>query len=502
MSVTLDLSTIKIDVGTVNTLMNTCQNLVLSYMRNYKRKKRVGIFSRGRANVGLFELVGKALQTSGMMEHARLINLYKPQITEITQDDVSFDRGFKQDELQEVNFIPLGNSDATAAIMEQLPMFDLAVLGLPNPISEEHFLWNLVKKIQDGNGVTSFILVYQQRQRTKDMKEANRQQLTHSDPTTLFLRNTFPKDSFKKEWIKQKKFERKQKIGLVIPAFNEEETVANVIACYMPLKKEGILDRIVVMDNDSTDGTSRVAKEAGAEVYRSGDVFPEFGAYRGKGEALWKSLFVVNNMDIVAFLDADIKNPTEEMVLNIVGPLVLRKDLQLVKGYFNRGGAEDKTLKSGGGRVTEILVRPLLSMEMPELLFLFQPLSGFTAARMELLKSLPFYTGYGIEIGFLLHTAKVFGVSAIAQSDVGWIIHRNQGIEALTRMGTEVLQAFKDASDTEDSETKEIKTSLIYALLSTDKYSLLRRNVSQLKRPPLQNVLKNLPMQNDSYNNK
>jgi glucosyl-3-phosphoglycerate synthase len=311
-----------------------------------------------------------------------------------------------------------------------------------------------------------------------------------SDPALLFLKNTFPRGSFDKRWIKQRKQDKEQKIALVIPAFNEEETLETVISCYIPLKSQGILDRIVVIDNDSTDNTSAVARKAGAEVYKSSEIKHELGAYRGKGEALWKSLFVLDNMDIVAFLDADIKNPTEEMFLNIVGPLVLRKDLQLVKGYFNRGGAEEKTLKSGGGRVTEILVRPLLSMEMPELLFLFQPLSGFTAARMELLRSVPFYTGYGIEIGFLLHTAKMYGVNAIAQSDVGWIVHRNQGIEALTRMGTEVLQAFRDASTDANGETKELTTSLIYALLSTDKYSLLRRNVTQIKRPSINNIEK------------
>jgi len=279
---------------------------------------------------------------------------------------------------------------------------------------------------------------------------------------------------------------------MVIPAFNEEETIAEVVQCYLPLKEEGILDRIIVIDNDSTDATFNIASKAGAEVFRSGEIHPELGAFRGKGEALWKSLFVLNNIDIVAFLDADIKNPTEDMVLGTIGPLVLRRDIQLVKGYFNRGGPEDKNLKSGGGRVTEILVRPLLSMEMPELLFLFQPLSGFTAARTSLLRSIPFYTGYGIEIGFLIHTAKKFGVSAIAQSDVGWIVHRNQRIEALTRMSTEVLQAFHDATETAQVETVELKTSLLYALLSSEKYSLLKRNITQLRRPPVNTLLKSL----------
>jgi len=96
---------------------------------------------------------------------------------------------------------------------------------------------------------------------------------------------------------------------VVIPAFNEEETIAEVVQCYLPLKEEGILDRIVVIDNDSTDATFNIASKAGAEVFRSGEIHPELGAFRGKGEALWKSLFVLNNIDIVAFLDADIKNP-------------------------------------------------------------------------------------------------------------------------------------------------------------------------------------------------
>jgi len=487
--VCVDLLTTNLDVQTLNALMENSDNLLLLGLHSMRqKKKKVGIFSRGRANIALFDTVGTALQEAGLVKNAKLINLYKPQTTEITEDDITFDRSLQQDELEEINFIPLSSEDAAVAIMEQLPKLDLAILGLPYPMNTEHFLWHLVERIKNGNGGTDFILVRQRMQKPKQRPH----RVETEDPTTVFVRNTFPKASFNKEWIKQRKNERKQRIAVVIPAFNEEETIAEVVQCYLPLKEEGILDRIVVIDNDSTDATFDIASKAGAEVFRSGEIHPELGAFRGKGEALWKSLFVLNNIDIVAFLDADIKNPTEDMVLGTIGPLVLRRDIQLVKGYFNRGGPEDKNLKSGGGRVTEILVRPLLSMEMPELLFLFQPLSGFTAARTSLLRSIPFYTGYGIEIGFLIHTAKKFGVSAIAQSDVGWIVHRNQRIEALTRMSTEVLQAFHDATETAQVETVELKTSLLYALLSSEKYSLLKRNITQLRRPPVNTLLKSL----------
>ena len=486
--VCVDLLTTNLDVQALNALMENSDNLLLLGLHSMRQKKKVGIFSRGRANIALFDTVGTALQEAGLVKNAKLINLYKPQTTEITEDDITFDRSLQQDELEEINFIPLSSEDAAVAIMEQLPKLDLAILGLPYPMNTEHFLWHLVERIKNGNGGTDFILVRQRMQKPKQRPH----RVETEDPTTVFVRNTFPKASFNKEWIRQRKNERKQRIAVVIPAFNEEETIAEVVQCYLPLKEEGILDRIVVIDNDSTDATFDIASKAGAEVFRSGEIHPELGAFRGKGEALWKSLFVLNNIDIVAFLDADIKNPTEDMVLGTIGPLVLRRDIQLVKGYFNRGGPEDKNLKSGGGRVTEILVRPLLSMEMPELLFLFQPLSGFTAARTSLLRSIPFYTGYGIEIGFLIHTAKKFGVSAIAQSDVGWIVHRNQRIEALTRMSTEVLQAFHDATETAQVETVELKTSLLYALLSSEKYSLLKRNITQLRRPPVNTLLKSL----------
>jgi len=486
--VCVDLLTTNLDVQALNALMENSDNLLLLGLHSMRQKKKVGIFSRGRANIALFDTVGTVLQEAGLVKNAKLINLYKPQTTEITEDDITFDRSLQQDELEEINFIPLSSEDAAVAIMEQLPKLDLAILGLPYPMNTEHFLWHLVERIKNGNGGTDFILVRQRMQKPKQRPH----RVETEDPTTVFVRNTFPKASFNKEWIKQRKNERKQRIAVVIPAFNEEETIAEVVQCYVPLKEEGILDRIVVIDNDSTDATFNIANKAGAEVFRSGEIHPELGAFRGKGEALWKSLFVLNNIDIVAFLDADIKNPTEDMVLGTIGPLVLRRDIQLVKGYFNRGGPEDKNLKSGGGRVTEILVRPLLSMEMPELLFLFQPLSGFTAARTSLLRSIPFYTGYGIEIGFLIHTAKKFGVSAIAQSDVGWIVHRNQRIEALTRMSTEVLQAFHDATETAQVETVELKTSLLYALLSSEKYSLLKRNITQLRRPPVNTLLKSL----------
>jgi glucosyl-3-phosphoglycerate synthase len=195
-----------------------------------------------------------------------------------------------------------------------------------------------------------------------------------------------------------------------------------------------LVDEVVVLDGASTDGTAELAARAGATVHQDADIVPEVGPTLGKGDALWRSLRVTSG-DIVAFVDTDIRNPDTRFVWGIVAPLLSDASIDFVKAFYDRpietGGALQA---SGGGRVTELMARPLLNLFWPALAGLVQPLSGEYAGRRAVLERLPFFTGYGVEIGLLIDVLALRGAEAIAQVDVGRRVHRNQELHALSRM--------------------------------------------------------------------
>jgi glucosyl-3-phosphoglycerate synthase len=203
------------------------------------------------------------------------------------------------------------------------------------------------------------------------------------------------------------------------------------------------VDELVVMDSDSSDATAKVAASSGATVHRFQDVAPGLGTYPGKGEALWKSLFVTTG-DIVVFLDADLTLWGSHFVTGLLGPLLCsglgETPVQLVKALYDRGvamGGDGGTV--GGGRVTELVARPMLNLWWPELAGVAQPLSGEWAARRGLLESLPVPVGYGVEIAVLIDTARRHGIDAIAQVDLGERGHSHQSDADLAVMAAELM---------------------------------------------------------------
>lgn len=228
-------------------------------------------------------------------------------------------------------------------------------------------------------------------------------------------------------------------VSVVVPARNEAETVAGVVAACAALG-EALVDEIVVLDGDSTDDTARLAADAGARVHRDRAVLPEFGPPQGKGDALWRSLAVTSG-DLVCFVDADISNPSPGFVAGLLAPLLADARIQLVKAFYARPLEVDGHRHAGaGGRVTELTARPLLNLLWPELAGLVQPLSGEYAARRTLLESVPMFTGYGVELGLLVDTVRRHGAQAIAQVDVHERVHRNQPLDALGRMAFAICQ--------------------------------------------------------------
>ncbi|MGW1761202.1 glucosyl-3-phosphoglycerate synthase [Streptomyces mirabilis] len=227
-------------------------------------------------------------------------------------------------------------------------------------------------------------------------------------------------------------------VSVVLPALNEEETVGEIVAVIRHdlMQQVPLVDEIVVVDSGSTDRTSQVAAAAGARVVHRDEILPRIPTVPGKGEVLWRSLLVTSG-DIVCFIDADLKEFSSDFVSGIVGPLLTEPGVDLVKAMYDRplGGAAGQ-----GGRVTELMARPLLNMHWPQLAGFVQPLGGEYAARRSLLEQLPFPVGYGIELGMLVDALHLVGLDALAQVDVGVRKHRHQDGQALGRMSAAIYR--------------------------------------------------------------
>jgi glucosyl-3-phosphoglycerate synthase len=258
-----------------------------------------------------------------------------------------------------------------------------------------------------------------------------------------FAENSFHASEFKEV---AKLVDLKEKAGLTIsvglPALNEEKTIGLVIKRVKSalMDRVPLIDQMVVIDSDSTDRTVEIAGELGVPVHRHSQILPETGSHVGKGEALWKSLHVLDG-DIVAWIDTDIRNIQPRFVYGLLGPLLREARIQYVKGFYQRPIREgSKLVPEGGGRVTELMARPLINLFFPELSGLIQPLSGEYAGRRELLESLPFFTGYAVEIGLLIDILEAAGLPAIGQVDLERRIHRNQPLPNLSQMSYTILQ--------------------------------------------------------------
>jgi glucosyl-3-phosphoglycerate synthase len=229
-------------------------------------------------------------------------------------------------------------------------------------------------------------------------------------------------------------------VSVVIPARNEEATVGAIVAAIRDELYGVLVDEILVVDSRSTDATAEVAAAAGATVVAQDAVFPELGGLAGKGEALWKGVAATSG-DLVVFVDGDLHDFTTDYVTGLLGPLLTDPSIAYVKGFYHRPlGTE----ADGGGRVTELVARPLLNMFWPELAGFVQPLAGEYAGRREVLESIPFVANYGVEVGHLIDLLEQRGLDALAQVDLGHRAHRHQSTQALGRMAGQIMQTLFD----------------------------------------------------------
>ena len=302
--------------------------------------------------------------------------------------------------------------------------------------------------------------------------------------------NTFHHSQFKDiSRLVEEKEKQGVTISLCIPTLNEEKTIGKEVVIFKSelMDRYPLIDELAVIDSGSTDRTLEVAASFGADVYLSADILPEMGAKRGKGENLWKAIYQLKG-DIIVYVDADIKNIHPRFVYGLVAPLIYRREIKYVKAFYDRPLALSGQIRpSGGGRVTEILIRPLFSLFFPELTALVQPLSGEYAARREILEKIPFPIGYGVETSHLIDVYSEWGLEALAQTDLDRRVHRHQATRDLGKMAFGILRVFfKRLKQREIVEClPELPTLLRQFQAKGEQYEQIVYEIFEEERPPM-----------------
>ena len=305
-----------------------------------------------------------------------------------------------------------------------------------------------------------------------------------------FAENTYHAAEFDNlERLLQVKRQNDLTVSLALPALNEESTIGKVIQTLSGefMKRVPLVDEILLVDSDSSDQTREIASGLGVPVHVHQRVLPRHGARAGKGEALWKSLFLARG-DIVIWIDTDIVNIHPRFVYGLLGPLITHPEIQFVKGFYRRPLKVDNKLQAGGGgRVTELTARPLLNLFFPELSGIIQPLSGEYGGRRAALEQLPFSSGYGVEIGLLIDLFERFGLGAIAQVDLQERIHHNQPLESLSKMSFAIIQTVMRRIEKRYGITMVEDVNKTMKLIRYGQQRLLLEvdEIAELERPPM-----------------
>jgi len=264
--------------------------------------------------------------------------------------------------------------------------------------------------------------------------------------TQWLEKNTFHFSEFGDLYRLVEEKQRKNiKISLCLPTLNEEKTIAKEIIIMKSelMMRYPLVDELIVIDSGSTDNTVKIAASFGADVYIANEILPHLDQFRGKGENLWKALYISKG-DIIVYIDADIKNIHHRFAYGLIGPLLLYDHIKYSKAFYDRpiSIGKNKIRPTGGGRVTELVIRPLFSLFFPELTQIIQPLSGEYAGFREIFEKIPFPIGYGVETSMILDIYQKWGLDVIAQVDLDRRIHRNQDTKALGRMSFAILKTF------------------------------------------------------------
>jgi glucosyl-3-phosphoglycerate synthase len=233
-----------------------------------------------------------------------------------------------------------------------------------------------------------------------------------------------------------------RRVSVCLPARNEEATVGQIVTAIRRdlMDLAPLVDELVVIDDGSTDSTAIVAKEAGAYVIDASNVLTEYDHGHGKGQTMWKAVHAASG-DLIAFCDADVRDFDTGFVRGLLGPLLTRDDVTFVKGFYER---PVDGVPGQGGRVTELMAKPLISVFYPHLNDIAQPLSGECAGRRQVLERVPFVLGYGVDLGLIIDVANRFGHDGLVQCDLGKRVHRNRPLAELGPQAQAILRVGLD----------------------------------------------------------
>ncbi|MFL5800420.1 MAG: glucosyl-3-phosphoglycerate synthase [Roseiflexaceae bacterium] len=334
---------------------------------------------------------------------------------------------------------------AEQAILAEAPEHQVIVLGVTGRRSDPEAPAGPLADYILRRATATVVLVRHRMAQNEEQAQQIWQQQRDLSATVdrWFAENTFSSAEFEDvQRLVALKQQQGLTISLALPALNEEATVGEIIAIIKRslIEEAPLLDEVVLIDSGSHDRTRAIAQEHGIPVYTHEEILPQYGSFVGKGEALWKSLYMLKG-DIVAWTDTDIRNFHPRFIYGLLGPLLREPRLVYCKGFYRRPIRQGDTLvATGGGRVTELMARPMLNLFYPELSGIVQPLAGEYAARRAAIEQVPFFTGYGVETGLLIDLLERHGLSALAQVDLQQRIHRNQELLPLSKMSFAIAQ--------------------------------------------------------------
>ncbi|MEW6650046.1 MAG: glucosyl-3-phosphoglycerate synthase [Chloroflexota bacterium] len=396
--------------------------------------------------------------------------------------------------LPEVHYVRKSAPSPVEEILQQAKQSDVVILGITEPLQEGATGLGGVADRLITESDCMVVVVKSQQPAPRQSDEWKTEMIGAKAISILvdkwFAENTFHASEFDDiENLVRLKENQNLTISLALPALNEEKTVGKVIGVIQKslVEKYPLLDEIVLMDSDSTDRTREIAQSLGVPVYIHQQILPQYGARAGKGEALWKSLYVTRG-DLVVWIDSDIVNIHPRFVYGVLGPMLVNRHIQFVKGFYQRPLRTGRRVQSsGGGRVTELTARPLLNLFYPELSGVIQPLSGEYGGRRKTLEKLIFFTGYGVETGLLIDALEKFGLSAIAQVDLLERIHHNQTLTALSKMSFAIIQTVlkKLEERLHTSLFEDINRTMKLVQYEAGNYYLDVKEIVELDRPAM-----------------
>lgn len=286
--------------------------------------------------------------------------------------------------------------------------------------------------------------------------------------------------------------QRRHTVTVVLPALNEQDTVGGIVSAIRRLMDgpTRLVDELVVLDSGSTDRTAEVAAAAGADVRHRDEVLPHVPAVLGKGEAMWRAVAATAG-DIVVFIDADLRSFGPHYVIGLLGPLLTDQAIVFTKACYDRPLGHTANGSTGGGRVTELVARPLLNLYWPELAGVIQPLAGEYAIRRSVLEQLSFPIGYGVDLALLIDTAARWGSDAIAQVDLGVRRHRHHDDRRLGRMSAEIMQVAISRlglTSVPHHGRSRVGASLTQFDRVAEQFAATQHRIDASERPPLAHV--------------